>query len=332
MGNILMAILILGLLGAVFGLVLAAASRFFRVEKDPREEAILRELAGMNCGACGYPGCAGCAAAILAGKAPVTACIPAGKERAAEIARIMGQSPPPEAERQVAFVRCQGGEAAVRRYQYRGIRDCTAAVQVGGGPLACEQGCLGLGSCVAVCEFGALSLGANGAAVVDPERCVGCRACVDVCPRHLIQLVPAAAKVHVACRNAERGKAAMEVCAVSCIGCGACERNCPKGAIQVQGNVAAIDPALCIGCRICTKVCPRDAIVPPATAEEKAAYREVLARKAEEAKRKAAAQEQEAPAKQEPAQTAPDPSAPKQGEKKNAGKKGKKKGKKKKHR
>ena len=57
--NIVYAILVLGVLGALFGLVLAVASKVFEVKKDPREEAILSHLAGANCGGCGYPGCAG---------------------------------------------------------------------------------------------------------------------------------------------------------------------------------------------------------------------------------------------------------------------------------
>ena len=48
--NIVYAVVVLGVLGAVFGLVLAIASKVFEVKKDPREEAILSHLAGANCG------------------------------------------------------------------------------------------------------------------------------------------------------------------------------------------------------------------------------------------------------------------------------------------
>ena len=57
--NIVAAVLTLGILGAVFGLVLAIASKVFEVKKDPREEEILSLLAGANCGGCGFPGCGG---------------------------------------------------------------------------------------------------------------------------------------------------------------------------------------------------------------------------------------------------------------------------------
>ena len=54
--NIVYAVVVLGVLGAVFGLVLAIASKVFEVKKDPREEAILSHLAGANCGGCRHSG------------------------------------------------------------------------------------------------------------------------------------------------------------------------------------------------------------------------------------------------------------------------------------
>ncbi len=287
--NILAAILVLGVLGAVFGLVLAVASKVFEVKKDPREEQILSHLAGANCGGCGYPGCGGCAAAMLAGDAPVTACAPAGPENAAAIAAILGQEAP-SGERQVAFVRCNGGVNAVKRFDYVGVQDCISATKVAGGPLDCAFGCLGFGSCVKACQFGAMSIGPSGAAVVDPDKCTNCGACMSACPRHLIASVPASAKkVHVACANKDKGKAAMSVCSSSCIGCGLCEKECKKDAIHVENGVAVVDYDKCIGCKMCTKVCPRDAILPIATAEEKEKYKAVKKAQAEKAKAAAAA-------------------------------------------
>ena len=183
--NIIAAVAVLGILGALFGLILAVASKIFEVKKDPREEEILSHLAGANCGGCGFPGCGGCAAAILAGTAPVTACAPAGPENAAAIAKIMGQEAP-TGERQVAFVRCNGGANAVKRYEYRGVHDCISATKVAAGPLECAFGCLGFGSCVSACQFGAMSIGPGGTAVVDPDKCTNCGACMSACPRKLI--------------------------------------------------------------------------------------------------------------------------------------------------
>ena len=273
MGNIIAAIAVLGALGALFGLILSVASKIFEVKKDPREEAILSHLAGANCGGCGYPGCGGCAAAI---------------------AEIMGMAAP-TGERQVAFVRCNGGEAAKKRFEYVGVQDCLSATKVAAGPLECRFGCLGFGSCVNACQFGAMSIGPNGTAVVDPEKCTNCGACMKACPRGLITSVPVSKKVHVACANLDKGKAAMSVCGNSCIGCGLCEKECKKDAIHVVNGVAVIDYDKCVGCKLCTKVCPRDAILPKATAEEKEKYKAIKKAQAEKAAAAKKAAEEAAP-------------------------------------
>ena len=49
-GNVIAAVVVLAVLGAVFGFILAVASKVFEVKKDPREEEILSHLAGANCG------------------------------------------------------------------------------------------------------------------------------------------------------------------------------------------------------------------------------------------------------------------------------------------
>jgi electron transport complex protein RnfB len=294
MTNVIYAIVVLGVLGGVFGLVLAVASKIFEVKKDPREEAILSHLAGANCGGCGFPGCAGLAAAILAGEAPVNACAPAGAENAAAIAAIMGMEAP-TGEREVAYVRCNGGTGAKKRYDYVGVKECTAATKVAGGPLECEYGCMGFGSCVNACQFGAIAINDRGVAEVDPDKCTDCMACAAACPRNLIVSVPVSKKVHVACANQDKGKAAMSVCANSCIGCGLCTKECKFDAIHVVNGVAVIDYTKCKNCKLCTKVCPRDAILPAATAEEKEKYKAIKKAQAEKAAAAAKAATAEAP-------------------------------------
>ena len=283
-GNVIAAVVVLGVLGAVFGFVLAVASKIFEVKKDPREEEILSHLAGANCGGCGFPGC--------------SACAPAGAENHAAIAAIMGAAAP-TGERKVAFVRCNGGVNAVKRYEYIGVKDCISATKVAAGPLECQFGCLGFGSCVAACQFGAMSIGPNGAAVVDPDKCTDCMACAKACPRHLIAEVPVSKTVRVACANQDKGKAAMSVCSNSCIGCGLCEKECRKDAIHVVNGVAVIDYDKCVGCKLCTKVCPRDAILPAATAEEKEKYKAIKKAQAEKAAAAKKAAEEAAAAPQQ---------------------------------
>jgi len=76
-------------------------------------------LPGANCGACGFPGCSGLAASIVAGDARVNACPVSGSETASRIAAIMGVEPVTETEKKVARVLCQGtDERCAPRYVY----------------------------------------------------------------------------------------------------------------------------------------------------------------------------------------------------------------------
>ena len=105
--DILIAIAILGGLGLVFGLVLAAASKVFYVETDPRLDQLNECLPGANCGGCGFAGCGAYAEAVLKGEAPVGKCASGGNEAAKAMAAIMGVEAG-EVTRKVALVRCSG--------------------------------------------------------------------------------------------------------------------------------------------------------------------------------------------------------------------------------
>ena len=92
-------------LGLFVGLFLGVAAIVFKVKVNEQEEAVLKALPGNNCGGCGFPGCAGLAAAIAKGEAPVNQCPVGGEPVANEIAKIMGTEAA-KTERQVAFVAC----------------------------------------------------------------------------------------------------------------------------------------------------------------------------------------------------------------------------------
>ena len=260
MSTILYAVLTLGVLGALFGGVLAVASKVFEVKKDPRIDEIHSILPGANCGGCGFAGCGACAEAIAGGNAPVNACPVCSGEQTTAIAAIMGVEVT-AAERRVAFVRCNGGNRAGKKYEYIGIPDCTAAVKIAGnGPLDCAFGCLGFGSCTAVCKFDAIHINENGVAEVDRHKCTLCRRCMEVCPRHIITDIPYAADVVVRCASQDKGAVARNNCASSCIACKLCEKNCPHDAIHVVDNVAVIDYTKCTSCGTCVSKCPRKVI------------------------------------------------------------------------
>ena len=90
MEAIIMPVVVLGITGVLMGLFLAFASKKFEVEVDPKVEAILAILPGVNCGACGYPGCSGYAAGVALEGAKMTLCAPGGPKVAAKIGDIMG--------------------------------------------------------------------------------------------------------------------------------------------------------------------------------------------------------------------------------------------------
>ena len=291
--TIVYAVLILGVIAVIFGLILAFAAKIFEVETDPRLPEIQSALAGANCGGCGYPGCAGCAEAILNGKAPVTACAPAGADGAAKIAAIMGVEAA-AGEKKVAHVICNGGENCVKRFDYVGTPSCLAATKVAAGPTACQFGCLGFGECVKACQFDAIHINDKGVAEVDKEKCTNCGACREACPRKIIVEVPYKQQVFVNCNNKEKGPQVTKVCANSCIACGMCERTCKKDAIHVVNNVAVIDYDKCVNCKMCAKACPKNAIEPIPTPEEKEKFKaaqKAAAERAAAAKKAAAEKE-----------------------------------------
>lgn len=251
---------LMGALGLVFGVLLALASVAFFVKPDLRVQLIREALPGANCGGCGYPGCDGYAEGVVADGAKTNLCSVGGAEVAARIAEIMGV----QAEETVpmrAFLKCKGTPArSPRTVLYSGIQDCrSAAILPGGSPNACPFGCMGFGTCVEVCAFGALSI-VDGLATVDASKCTGCGACVAVCPKSVLTLIPKRENVAVACNSHWKGPTVKKVCSIGCIGCGLCAKLCPAGAITMDRDLAVIDPEKCVNCGTCVAKCPSKCI------------------------------------------------------------------------
>ena len=260
MKTILLSIAVLGVLGALFGAILAFASKIFHVEVDPKQAAVRECLAGANCGGCGYPGCDGYAAAVAKGEAPTNRCVAGGAETAAKIAEVMGVSAS-DVEKMVAFVPCSGTDGhAELRFNYTGPQDCRAAMLFGGkSNKTCTFACIGLGNCVKACPFDAIHI-VGGVAKVDRDKCVGCGTCVDTCPKSIIKLLPASQRVMPACGNHDKGAKVMKMCDNGCIGCMKCQRECPSDAITVLENLAVVDASKCVACGHCAEICPRHII------------------------------------------------------------------------
>ena len=260
MNEILSAVLVVGGLGLVLGCLLAYAYSVFYVPTDTRVEKIVEVLPGANCGACGYAGCSAYAESVVAGKAPVNACSVGKMAVAQSIATIMGVKADEKAEF-VARVHCAGDcDSSLKKYNYMGVPDCIAMSRIAGGAKDCMHGCLGLGTCVSVCKFDAISI-VDGVAVIDPEKCTGCGSCIKHCPKQVIALAPKESTVFIKCSSPDKGAIANKKCTKACIGCKLCEKNCPNDAIKVENNLAIIDYTKCVNCGICVEKCPKHALV-----------------------------------------------------------------------
>lgn len=260
MGPILSAVVAMGGLGLVLSAALGVAAKVFYVYVDPKIGEVADVLPGANCGGCGYAGCSDCAAAMVAGEAAPNACKAGGDSVTQAAAAILGISAT-AAERDIAKIFCRGAHgAAERKFIYSGVPDCRAAMQVSGGDKSCSYGCLGLGTCVAACPFGALSMGDDGLPVVDERFCTGCGTCVSVCPRHIPQLIKETQKAATLCSSHDLGKIVKAICSVGCIGCGKCKKACPEKAITITKFLSIVDHEKCNGCGKCFEKCPTGVI------------------------------------------------------------------------
>ena len=250
--------LLIGGMSAILAFLLAYLGKKLAVKHDERIDKIQDNLAGANCGGCGYPGCATFAQALVKGETDLSKCAVTSEVRKSEIASILGIELGNE-ERKVGIVRCMGGDNCNAKYNYQGYYSCESEDLIVGGNKSCPTGCLGLGTCVSACSFGAITI-KDGVAHVDYKKCRACGACVTKCPKKLIDKIPLTAKVYIACSSHCKGKEVMGACSKGCIGCGKCARVCPNVAIEIKDNLPIIDYSKCNGCKTCVTSCVRKCI------------------------------------------------------------------------
>ena len=257
--NILLPVIILGSLGAIFGLWLSIVSKIFAVRKDPKTEHIFSLLPGSNCGACGKAGCYGLAEALVSGEVESITCPVVNDVEKEDIADTLGikQS---EAEKTIATLICGGGKTCKDKFDYNGPRDCNIAIHLMDGPKGCSFGCIGMGSCVAACPFDAITMDENNLPKIDEEKCTSCGKCIKVCPKNVLVLAPLKSEHHIMCNSKDRGVDVMKSCKIGCIGCGKCVKVCPVEAIELNNNLAKIDYLKCTNCGACVEACPTKAI------------------------------------------------------------------------
>lgn len=275
MNIVISIVIVLGLVGAFFGLILALANKKLAVELNPLIHLVEDVLPKGQCGACGFAGCMAYAEAVVLNKdVSPDLCIPGKKAVAQKVADLTGKKSV-EIEPRIAFVKCANPIAtASKKYLYSGIQDCVAANLLHSGPKRCTYGCIGLGTCVNQCAFDAIHLNDQGLPVIDKTKCTGCGKCEGACPKHIIQMVPCVTHVGVLCNSLAKGAVARKVCSFACIGCGLCKKQCPYDAIEIKDNLARVNSQICIEkCdqKVCLDKCPTKAIKASQNDESKGA-------------------------------------------------------------
>ena len=259
-------IIVISSIGAISAIVLFIVSQKFQVFEDPRIDEVEALLPSSNCGSCGYAGCRAFAEVCVASdNLSHLSCPVGGSDTMHSVANFLGLDAVSVTLR-TATIRCNGTcENRPKTSKYEGVATCAAIAALYGGETDCQYGCLGFGDCVPVCLFDAIHMNPNtGLPEVDDVKCNACGACVDACPKMLIELrkqMPKYRKVYVACMNKDKGPVASQACKVACTGCKKCFQVCTFEAIEMGNNLAFIDSAKCTLCRKCVAVCPGNTIL-----------------------------------------------------------------------
>ncbi len=240
MNTIIIASISSGSIALLLSVLLIISSRFFHTEVDEKVEKIMAVLPLANCGACGKPGCAQLASAIVKGEASVDACTVGGTDVTNAIADIIGIEAPEAKEKTRAFIFCHGFyNISFSHKMYFGVNKCSAAHLIGGNK-DCSYGCLGFMDCKASCQFNAIVEGEGGIPDIVEDKCTSCGACVKACPRKLIEIHPVSQKFHIYCNSHDKGPLAKKQCQKACIACGICVKK-SGGAIKMHDFLAEID-------------------------------------------------------------------------------------------
>lgn len=266
---VIYAVISLSAIGLAAAVILFFIAKKFKVIEDPKIDIVEEILPSANCGGCGFPGCRNFAEALI-NKSNKDKnieglnCPVGGNEVMSKVAEILGLEAE-EKEPMVAVLRCSGSKAnAPKKVNYDGPATCVFANNLYAGENGCPYSCLGLGDCVIACKFDAMYMDKEtGLPVIIEEKCVACGACVEACPRNIIELRNVGKKsrrIFVSCINEEKGGVARKNCKVACIGCSKCYNVCKFDAITMKNNLAYIDFEKCKLCRKCVEECPTGAI------------------------------------------------------------------------
>lgn len=158
------AIITIGGLAAVFGLILGYSAIRFKVKSDPIVDQIDSLLPQTQCGQCGFAGCRPYSTAIAKGEADINQCPPGGEVTIQALADLLGQDPKP--------LNPENGAHSIK----------TVA-------LIDEQVCIGCTLCIQACPVDAIVGAAKQMHTVINDECTGCELCVPPCPVDCITMI-----------------------------------------------------------------------------------------------------------------------------------------------
>lgn len=95
--TILIAIAVIVVLAVILAVALAFAGKYLKVEEDERTVNVMEKMPGVNCGACGFPGCSGFVDAVIKGNEKhIKRCAVIKDDKAKEIVDYLNTTPDAE--------------------------------------------------------------------------------------------------------------------------------------------------------------------------------------------------------------------------------------------
>jgi electron transport complex protein RnfB len=160
----LTSVLLLTVLGMVFGVGLGWAAIKYRVKSDPLVDRIDALLPQTQCGQCNFPGCRPYAEAISKDEADINQCPPGGEAGIRALADLLGREPKP--------LNPENGQETPK----------TVVV-------IDELRCIGCTLCIQACPVDAIVGAAKLMHTVIESECTGCDLCLPPCPVDCIDIV-----------------------------------------------------------------------------------------------------------------------------------------------